>query len=70
MQEWVKKKAKEDTTRVKREERRQLKAKSEKEEKDRKGAEAFKKWIKLAQNRPRTAPNSYGYSAGKLTGKH
>uniref|UniRef100_A0A0B6Y8X6 Coiled-coil domain-containing protein n=1 Tax=Arion vulgaris TaxID=1028688 RepID=A0A0B6Y8X6_9EUPU len=32
--------------------------------------EKFQQWLKMAHNRPKTAPNSFGYLSGKVTGYH
>ena len=44
--------------------------KREKAEKVEKNEKAFQDWCEKAKNRPKTAPNSYGFSAGKLKGDY
>ena len=42
--------------------------KCEKDLKQQKNEAAYRAWCEKARNRPRTAPNSFGYCAGKLRG--
>lgn len=58
----------EATERLIKESERKRKDKLEKETKQQKNEAAYKAWCAKARNRPRTAPNSFGYCAGKLRG--
>lgn len=58
----------EATERFVKERERKRMEKSEKETKQQKNEAAYKTWCEKARNRPRTAPNSFGYCAGKLRG--
>ncbi|XP_060073542.1 coiled-coil domain-containing protein 34-like [Ylistrum balloti] len=42
----------------------------EQAEKQRKAEEKYKEWCQKAANRPKSVPNSFGYTSGKLTGYH
>ena len=58
----------EHTERCIKERERKQQETMEKEMKQQKNEAAYKAWCDKARNRPRTAPNSYGYCAGRLRG--
>jgi len=60
----------EATERCIKERERKRQEKLEKEEKQQKNEAAYRAWCEKARNRPRTAPNSFGYCAGKLRGSN
>lgn len=66
--EWVQKKAEEDAKRKQQLAEKREKELLEKANRQKKNEEAFNNWCRKAQSRPRTAPSSYGYTEGKLTG--
>jgi len=51
-----------------REKERKRQEQLDKEIKQQKNEAAYEAWCEKARNRPRTAPNSYGYCAGRLRG--
>ena len=52
------------------EQKQQKKADYAKKEKQQElNQKAFDEWYEQAKNRPRTAPHSFGYTQGKLTGE-
>jgi hypothetical protein len=61
-------KAAEDAERRRSKKEQQEREEREKREKAEKCKAAFEKWKAEAKKRPRTAPNSFGFCAGKLTG--
>lgn len=65
----MKKKAIEDLKKEKLRKEKDEQEKLEREQKQKKGEEAFLKWLEIAKSRPQTAQSSYGYTSGKLTGE-
>lgn len=67
--EWLERKDSEAKNQKKNE---RIKKKEEEElriEKEERAKEKFENWCKLAQKRPKSVPNSFGYTSGKLTGE-
>jgi len=64
----LEKKNTEATERCVEERERKRKEKLEKKTKQQKNEAAYNAWCEKAKNRPRTAPNSFGYCAGNLRG--
>jgi len=69
-QEWLEKKNRQTKERCMKEKERKRQEKLEKELKQQKNEAAYQEWCEKAKNRPRTAPNSFGYSSGKLRGSY
>jgi len=68
LKEWLEKKAAKDAELKRLEKQRKDEEAREKKEKEDKCKKAVEKWMAEAKERPRTAPNSFGYCAGKLRG--
>ncbi|XP_042197584.1 coiled-coil domain-containing protein 34 [Callorhinchus milii] len=67
-QEWLNKKKLQEREHKRKEKEDEEKRIAKIQEKKEKANQVFKEWLKKAKSRPRTAPSSFGYANGKLTG--
>lgn len=69
-QEWIERKSKEEKELKREQKRRQQEVELAKRKQQIDAQHKFEEWLHKAKNRPKSAPNSYGYMSGKLTGYH
>ncbi|XP_012937952.1 coiled-coil domain-containing protein 34 isoform X1 [Aplysia californica] len=67
---WTEMKKKEERVRRRRIKEENLKIQQHEERRKVMAEERFKQWLHQAKGRPKSAPNSFGYLAGKMTGYH
>lgn len=67
---WADFKKKEDRERRKKVKEDNQKIQQHEENRKKMADHKFKEWLKQASTRPKSAPNSFGYLAGKMTGYH
>jgi coiled-coil domain-containing protein 34 len=68
-QQWMERKAKEEKELKKDQKRSQQEIDLAKKKKQIEAQHKFEEWLHIAKNRPKSVPNSFGYTSGKLTGK-
>lgn len=69
-QQWMERKAKEEKELKKDQKRSQQEIDLAKKKKQIEAQHKFEEWLHKAKNRPKSVPNSFGYTSGKLTGYH
>ncbi|KAH9510307.1 hypothetical protein Btru_042721 [Bulinus truncatus] len=68
--EWQKLKEKEEKEKRKRLKEESQRKQEEESKKKQLAEKKFQEWLKKAHKRPKSAPNSFGYLSGKMTGYH
>ncbi|KAK3600817.1 hypothetical protein CHS0354_020497 [Potamilus streckersoni] len=68
--EWLYQKKQKEREQKLEEKRKKQEEEEEKEKQLEKAKEKYEEWLKKAQKKPKSVPNSFGYTSGKLTGYH
>ncbi|XP_059160059.1 coiled-coil domain-containing protein 34-like [Physella acuta] len=69
-EEWQALKRKEEKERRKRQKEDKERLQREEEQRKQKAEEKYQEWLQMAKNRPKSAPNSFGYLSGQIKGYH